>query len=448
MNIWDFFSDPVLRGPTIGSMLMCLSAAITGVLVYLRKQSLIGEALSHASYPGVILGVLFSTLIVSENNDFNFLSLLILIGAFSTAFVGYWIIQLLEIKIRIPSDAALCFVLSSFFGIGLTLASRIQFTHPTLYKQSQIYLYGQAATMTDMHIAIYLGLSILISFGILLFYKEFQTVALDRVYAKSLGISVKMMDALIFFMVVLSLILGIRSVGVILMSAMLIAPAAAARQYTHRLYIMFLLAGFFGLLSGFAGNYFSVKISEFMIQNEPESRFTLPTGPMIVFSASMICIFSLLFAPERGLVLRFVRAYSFKAKCLSENILKQLWRKQPTLSTKEIMRSQNQPYISIKMSLRKLQKRGLIVSDGPNQWKLTQNGLKSAARVVRLHRLWEVYLSDYLAMGAEKVHRSAEEMEHIITPDLEAELVKLLNDPQVDPHHQPIPPHNGSKEGL
>lgn len=446
MTIWEFFYDPVLRAPTIGCMFMCLSAALTGVLVYLRKQSLVGEALSHASYPGVILGILLSALIMPET-DLALSSFSIILGAFFSALIGFWAIQKLETHLKVPADAALCFILSSFFGIGLTLASRVQFTHPNLYKQSQVFLYGQAATMTDIHIVIYLILSFVIAGFIWLFYKELQTVSLDRSYANSLGIPVKRLDSCVFVLVVLSLILGIRSVGVVLMSAMLIAPAAAARQYTNKLSVMFTLAALFGLISGFAGNYFSVTISNTISANHPESKLALPTGPMIVVAASLICLLSLLLAPERGLIIRWIRATAFRSKCLSENVLKFLWRKQPEhMTIKNIIQSQNQSYLAIRKTLQSLRRNGWVEKSGDDAWQLTPSGLKAAARIVRLHRLWEVYLSDYLDMGAEKVHRSAEEMEHIITPEIEEELVKLLKDPQLDPHHQPIPPRNGGKK--
>src|SRR5262249_37076291 len=162
----------------------------------------------------------------------------------------------------VPSDAALCFVLSTFFGIGLTITSEVQFSFTSLYKQTLTYLYGQAATMTDIHIVIYGVLALVVMIMILLLYKELQVMTFDRQYAKSLGIRVRSIDLLLFILVAIAVIIGIRSVGVVLMSAMLIAPAVAARQFTNRLSILLMLAAFFGMLSGFLGNYFSVQLTE------------------------------------------------------------------------------------------------------------------------------------------------------------------------------------------
>jgi len=169
----------------------------------------------------------------------------------------------------------------------------------------------------------------------------------------------------------------------------------------------------------------------------------LPTGPMIVMVATVICILSLLFAPERGLVLRMIRIARFRYQCVCENILKAIWRISPTeeVSFQQIRRCLTDSKWYLRWILSRLQANGWILKKGES-FELTHDGELKAANIVRLHRLWEVYLADYLGVGAERVHRSAEEMEHIITPDLERELTLLLHDPKEDPHHQPIPPRN------
>lgn len=444
-NLLSFFTDPILRAPTIGCMLMCLGASLVGVIVFLRKQSLIGEVLSHAAYPGVILGTLFAGLFFIQTFEELKLALFALTGAFVTSLLGLWLINVLEDYYKVPSDAALCFVLSTFFGIGLTIASQIQFSFTGLYKQVLTYLYGQAATMTDSYIIIYGLLALAISFVVLLLYKEIQVITFDKHYAKSLGINIRWFNIFIYILVTLAVIIGIRSVGVVLMSAMLIAPAAAARQFTHRLSIMFLLAGFFGLLSGFLGVYFSVNITDHFMINYPASRLIIPTGPMIVLVASSICIGALLFAPERGLMIRLVRIAAFRYRCIGENILKAIWRIDPesSLDLDQLVRYQACSKRYLKFILWRLCRQGWLNKGEKGRYFLTTEGKYKAARIVRLHRLWEVYLVEYLGIGVERVHKNAEEMEHILTPEVERELTQLLNNPKRDPHHQPIPPPGG-----
>jgi manganese/zinc/iron transport system permease protein len=436
----DYFTDAVLRAPTIGCILMCFAASLVGVIVVLRKQSLIGEALSHASYPGVILGVIFAAFIGIEDSAETAVALFIIAGAFLSALLGLYLIYGLERKLKVKSDSALCFILSAFFGIGLTLASEVQFSHTSFYRQVQVYLYGQAATMTNIHIYIYGLLALAVLTIILLFYKEIQAIIFDRNYAKSLGINTKPIDALIFILIVLAVVIGIRSVGVVLMSAMLIAPAVAARQYTNQLSLLFVLSALFGMTSGYLGNYFSVEGTYQLSILYPRARLALPTGPMIVIVASTICILSLLFAPERGFVWRSLRIYYFRHRSLSENLLKTLWHADHSLNFAEITRFQSANKLYLNLIVLDLIRNGWVKKKSDKTLSLTPEGQAWAAKIVRLHRLWEVYLVDYLGVGAEKVHRSAEEMEHLITPELEEELILLLKNPTQDPHHQPIPP--------
>lgn len=439
MMLLEYFTDPVLRAPTIGCMLMCFAAGIVGVIVFLRKESLLGEALSHSTYPGVIFGVVAIAALPMIEVGEGLLSFGILFGAFVTAFLGLALIRLLKRHLRVPSDSALCFVLSVFFGVGLTLASRVQFTHTLLYQQIQGYLYGQAATMTDTYIYIYAGLSLAVFILIALTYKEIQVMTLDRTYAKSLGIQVRLIDFCVVTMIVLAVVIGIRSVGVVLISAMLIAPPAAARQFTNHLLGMFILSGFFGLISGFFGNVLSVELSYLLAGSK--GTLSLPTGPMIVLVASTLCLLALLFAPERGLIVRMGRIYSYRYRRLCENILKGLWYypKGEAVPMDTIKKNLNFSVFYLKIACNRLIRSGWVLATNEG-YSLTDDGRHRAAHIVRLHRLWEVYLVDYLGIGAERVHCEAEEMEHIITPTLEKELTELLKDPKRDPHQQLIPP--------
>lgn len=435
---FHYFTDAVLRGPTIGCMLMCLSSALVGVIVYLRKQSLIGESLSHCAYPGVILGVMVAAMLGIEETSESDIAALIMLGAAFSAVLGLACIYFMIHVLKVRTDSALCFILSSFFGIGLTMASHVQFSHTSLYRKIQVYLFGQAATMTDKHIFIYGSLAALIILTLLAFYKELQAITFDRNYAKSLSLPTKLVDGLVFLLIVLAVVIGIRSVGVVLMSAMLIAPAVAARQYTHKLSVLFILAAFFGLCSGFFGNYLSNEGT--LLFSQKYSRLSFPTGPMIVLVASFLCLVSLLLAPERGLLFRLWRKWRFQTTCISENLLKSLWRFGKEVDLEQLRLYQNASPLTLRLILYRLAKKGWVIKTNHNTYFLTPSGEKWAERIVRLHRLWEVYLVDYLKVDVERVHRSAEEMEHIITKDLERELAFLLKDPKKDPHQQPIPP--------
>ncbi len=435
---WHYFTDPVLQAPTIGSMLMCFSSALVGVIVFLRKRSLLGEALSHAAYPGVVLSVLIVAVLFPEAE--GEMAIAILVGAFLTALLGLWVIERLEKRFKVKNDAALCFVLALFFGVGITIASRLQTTHALWYKTIQIFLYGQAATMTDIHVVIYFFLAVLTILSLFLLYRQIEVMIFDRSFARSIGISLSLLDGLLFVLLALAIVIGIRSVGVVLMAGMLIAPAVTARQFTDRLWMMLLIAACFGAVSGFLGNYLSVELPAWGMAQGWEWRFSLPTGPMILLSASSLCLLSLLFAPNYGLVNRFMRVITFRYQCLAENLLKHFWKKgeDKELSLESLKKWQGLSSFKIRVLLFCLTFQGWMDEQEKGSYCLTTDGRLRAAQIVRLHRLWEVYLV-YLGQGREKVHASAEEMEHILTPELERELTELLQNPKQDPHHQPIP---------
>ncbi|NGX47265.1 MAG: Manganese transport system membrane protein MntB [Chlamydiae bacterium] len=402
----EFFTDPVLRAPTIGSMLMCFSSGLIGCLVFLQKRSLVGEALSHASYPGVVLGVILSAAFAP-----GWIAFSILLGAFLFGLLGLFVIDQMEKRLGISSDAALCFVLSLFFGVGICIASGLQVTHALWFRQIQIFLFGQAATMVDSHIALYGGLTLVIAMSMIFLYRFLEILHFDSEFAKTIGMRTKTIQGILYLLLMIAIVVGMRSVGVILMSAMLITPAAAARQWTQKLSSFFVLAGIFGMLAGLFGNVFAVWLSR--------PNLSFPTGPMIVLSSTGICLFSLFFAPQRGFFPRLIRIRRFQLLCRQENLLKALYKEQLIDA---------HPYLFWRMRMK-----GWI-----KEKKLTEEGFEEAEKLVRLHRLWEVYLV-HMGQESDRVHHSAEEMEHILTPEIEKQLQSLLDHPKRDPHEQPIP---------
>lgn len=411
ISFFDFFTNPILWPSTVGSMLMCLASALVGVVVFLRKRSLIGETLSHASFPGVVIGVFLAAILAPFSDEIAMLA--ILCGAFLFAFLGLKTLNFLENRLRVKADSALCFVLASFFGLGILIASRLQQSYPLWYKQALVFLYGQAATMTPVHVILYACFSCVILGFIFYFYRYIQAVNFDPSFSETLGIRSKHLDEMMFFLIVFAIVVGIRSVGVVLMAGMLIGPAVAARPLTHQLSTHFILAAVFGMTSGFLGNYLSVVI--------PKGAYSLPTGPMILMVSSTFCFLSLLLAPRSGLITRYLRMRRFSFQCAVENGLKSLWKGE-----------KNSLPLIIKWQLRH---KKWIDREG----HLTPQGKTAAEKIIRLHRLWEVYLVDYMGQKVEKVHRTAEELEHLMSPELERELTELLHNPRHDPHHQPIP---------
>ncbi|MDN3506830.1 MAG: metal ABC transporter permease [Simkaniaceae bacterium] len=392
----EFFTDPILRAPTIGCMLMGLTSGLIGCLAFLQKRSLVGEALSHAAYPGVVLGAM----LLSQGS--------ILLGAFLSGLLGLLCIHQMEKRLKIASDAALCFVLSVFFGIGVCIASGLQVSHALWLQKIQVFLLGQAATMLDGHILVYGTLALICILSIVALFRFLEILHFDPEFAKAVGLPAKATYGVLYLLLMVAIVIGMRSVGVVLMSSMLIAPPAAARQWTTKFSSFLILSGALGLVSGFLGNAFVVWLP-----------MALPTGPMIALVATVICLFSLFFAPERGFLPKLIRITHFQLRCKQENILKALYKSWPIPSN---------PYLLWRMRAKGWVRGG----------ELTPEGHAQAEKLVRLHRLWEVYLV-HMGQESDRVHHSAEEMEHILTPEIEVQLQALLDNPTTDPHEQPIP---------
>src|SRR5699024_3694645 len=195
-------------------------------------------------------------------------------------------------KTVVISDTSLGIILSIFFGFGMLLLTFMQKKPDANQAGLDTYLFGQAATLLKSDVQLLLivtGISLVI---LLLFWKEFKIMLFDPEYTKTIGFNTQFVDSIISFLIVLAIVLGLQTVGVILMSAILLAPAAAARQWTNKLEIMLILAGIFGALSGVFGTAISA------------GEDNLSTGPVIVLIAGVFVIFSLIFAPKRGLLFR------------------------------------------------------------------------------------------------------------------------------------------------
>lgn len=408
----------------LGCMLFGIASGVLGCFALLRRRALLGDAIAHAALPGVCL----MYLILHTKHPLFFV-----LGAATTALLGSMAINTIVARSRIKEDAAIGLVLSVFFGIGIVLLTFIQ--HQPLGNQSGLdkFLFGQAASMIGRDVKVFGGVAALLVIAVFLFYKEFKVIAFDRTFAEVSGIAVRSMDMILTLLIVFVVTAGLQAVGVVLMAAMLITPAAAARQWTSSLPKMLLLAAVFGAVSGVGGALMSTIAPR------------MPTGPWIVIAVTTLFAFSISLAPERGMVARWIREKKNSIRINSENILRTLYllREEDGRVEHSIDAIRRYRCLSVTRAfvfLKKLIRKGWVEEgDIPDSWRLTTVGYERARELVRRHRLWEVYLSRYLHLPRSHVHADAEEIEHILTPELEAELEFLLKHPTEDPHGRPIP---------
>jgi manganese/zinc/iron transport system permease protein len=413
---------------------MSLCTALVGAITLMRKKALIGETLSHATFPGVAIGMLIAGYNFPNQEGITFLC--ILLGAFISALCAQAFIEKL-LKYREKADVTLCYILASFLGAGVLLVSFMQQAHAVWYRTIQVFFYGQAATMTDFHVIIYAALSLCVCCIVFLLYRPIKAVCFDPVFSETIGIKKTWVFQALSVLLSLAIVIGIRCAGVILITGMLIAPAIVSRSLTKRFSSFLILSALTGVVSSVIGNYITtIPVGSGM------SAHYIPTGPSTVMVASILAFLTLLLAPRKGLVPKLFRRWKFQKNCLLENLLKALW-KEPEVHFKKIVQWNLAASWMVFYALKKLQRQGWLLKE-KGRYKLTADGDKKAAYIVRLHRLWELYLTQNLGGAVEHIHHSAEEMEHLITPDIEAKLTKALFNPTKDPHKQPIP----SKELL
>jgi manganese/zinc/iron transport system permease protein len=261
-------------------------SGLVGTLAILKKQSLLADAVSHASLPGIVLAFILAG---SKTHP------VLLAGALVAGCAAAVQMLLLVSRAKLRQDSSMSLLLSVYFGFGMVLLSFIQHKPGAAQAGIETFLFGEAATMLigDVYLVACIGLVILYIFA--LFSKELFLVALDPGYAEGAGFSVFRMDVLFVILVVANVVAGLQMVGVVLMSAMIVAPAAAARQWSNNLRVIISLSCLFGISSGISGSLLSSYVPN------------LPTGPAIIVFISLIALFSFFFAYRRGIIWEHLR---------------------------------------------------------------------------------------------------------------------------------------------
>ncbi len=279
-------SDYTVRTVAAAALLLGVTSGALGSFAVLRKQSLLGDVLSHAALPGVALGFL-----IAGGRSFAG----ILAGALATGVAAALLMLLLARRSRLKTDAALGIALGTFFAAGVVLLSYVQGRAGAGQAGLETFLFGQAAAVLRSDLALMAGIAAAALVLVAAFWKEFAVTTFDPAFAASLGLPVAWLEAAMTAMIALAVVLGLQMVGVVLMSAMIVAPAVAARQWTDRLGTMVVLAAAFGAIGGLVGAVTSALARG------------LATGPLIVLALTALAAASLAFAPRRGLVAALLR---------------------------------------------------------------------------------------------------------------------------------------------
>ena len=360
---YDLVGDYTLRTVALGAATLGVVGGALGSYAVLRGQSLLGDAISHAALPGIALAFLLTG---------TKAPLVLMLGAAATGWIATLAVMGTTRATRVSYDSALAISLSVFFGFGLVLLTYIQRHAGASQSGLDAFLFGQAAALVERDVVAMAALGGAALVTMLVFWKEMKLLAFDPAFGASLGFPMRALDVLLTTLLVIAIAVGLQTVGVVLMSAVIIAPAAAARQWTDRLGVMVGLAALFGAGSGVAGAVVSAQGA------------SLPTGPMVVICMGAVAFGSLLLAPRRGLAWRWVRDRRNARRLRREAVLLNLL----ALAEKHggieraheaaTINAMSAGTVDARRALARLEREGLVEQARAGRWRLMEEGADHA----------------------------------------------------------------------
>ena len=429
------FADPSLRYALLGSLLLGACCGLMGSFLVVRKLSLMGDSLSHAVLPGVALGFLWD---MTKN------PLAIFIGAVAVGLLGTLVVQALRTTTRHKEDAALGFVLASFFAVGICLFTMLQNLPGGDKSGLDKFMFGQAAALGRGDVILLAVVTLVVLGAIVCFYKEYLVTSFDPGFARAVGMKARWFDHSLMLLLAFAIVSALQAVGIVLVSAMLVIPAATATLLTDRFPRVLLLSALFGIVSAGLGAF-----SSYVGRN-------LPTGPFMVLSAAAVFAGAFLFGPRHGLLSRWRRQRSRTARVRRENTLKALYHIQETSGTHREHIPVNHLAEHRRLSLdealeelRALERHDLVtLCADQSVVTFTPQGWERACQIVRNHRLWELYLTRSANYAADHVHDDAEAVEHLLSEATVMQLEKELHYARIDPHGKLIPGIEDMRRGA
>ncbi len=396
----------------VAAVLVGVVCGTLGCYIVLRRMALIGDALSHAVLPGAAIAFMLGAA------DFFF-------GAAVAGIVTAVLIGWVTANSRVKEDAAIGVVFTGAFALGIVLITLIQSRSVDLFHM----LFGNVLGVDDRDLMITAGITGVVLLTVVLLYKELLLHSFDPIFAAAIGLPGRGLHYLLMVLLSLTVVASLQTVGLVLVVAMLITPASTAYLLTDRFGRMLTISATVGVFSAVAGLYASYY-------------WNVSSGASIVLVATLLFFLAMLFAPQRGLVLRWLRSRHAAARTAREDALKHAYALShegaPVTGSSLAARLGTENRVAEKR-LEELRRAGLLRNGA-----LTVDGMRRAEELVRAHRLWERYLVDEGVLSGAEVHEEAERLEHLAPRAMADRLDEVLGSPRSDPHGQPIPPRRGA----
>ncbi len=403
----------------IASSLVGVMCGVLGCFIVLRNMALIGDGLAHAILPGIVVAFL-----VLGYSTLGFFTGAVIAGLL-TAIAITWI----QHNVKTKNDAAIGIVSTAMLSIGVIGISKIS-KNEGVHLDLKDFLFGNILGISDQDIYLTIGIAIYVIISIIVFYRYLFVSTFQPVIAETMGISVKAIHYLLMLLLSFAVVASLRTVGVILVVAMLITPASTAILLSDRLKTVLWLSALIGLATTVLGLFTAIWMD------------TTP-GPAMVLTATAIYLMVVLFAPKKGLISKFFQKRKLQNRIQLEDTLKQSLKltQRKELDLPSLLNRLGMKKGLVIKHLQNLKSQNLMNVNG-NEVALTQSGMEKATKLVRAHRLWESFLVTEMGLTEEQIHEDAEKYEHLLTDEILDEVDAKLGFPETDPHGSPIPLKN------
>lgn len=400
----------------IASSVVGIMCGVLGVFIVLRNMALIGDALSHAVLPGIVVAFMIS----------GYSLVAFFFGSVVAGLIAAVGITWIQQKIKTKNDAAIGIVFTFMFSLGVIGISQLS-KQGGVHLDLKDFLFGNVLGVSDQDLYLTFGTAVVVLTTVVVYYRQLFATTFQPVIAQTMGISVKGIYYLLMLLLSFAVVASLQTVGVILVVAMLITPASTALLLSDRLNKVIVIAAAVGLISAVLGLFVAI-VAE-----------TTP-GPMIAVVSTVIYLAAAILSPSKGLIRRIIHKRKLNRRIIYEDIMKRAVHLQNNnnLSLATLGAELSIPYPRLTKVLGILQRRGYfsITGDKP---EMTQAGVNEGQRIIRAHRLWEAYLVQTVGLTDDQIHVDAEDLEHILTEEEIDALDKSLGFPAIDPHGSPIP---------
>lgn len=375
-----------------GSAILGAVAGAIGVFVLLRKRALVSDAISHATLPGIAFSFMLGTWFWGDGRSLW----LLLIGASVSAGLGVLAVGWITQRTRLTEDTAIGTVLSTFFALGIVLLTLIQSMNAGGQAGLSDFILGSTAGLVRADAILIAVAALVVGIALLIKMKDFTLLCFDPLFAEAKGMNVSGLDRLLLLLLLAVVVIGLKTVGLVLVIALTIIPPVAARFWTDRVGPMILISAAIGGIGSFLGAAIS------------SVEANLPTGGVIVLTLFAFFTLSLLGAPGRGIMAGALKHSSFQKNIHERQGLLAIARGEPVFDP---------------LTRRILKRQGFIRADGAP----TEDGTRAAQKMARDQALWNAYRRSYPteAMGLDDW--SLRPIDEVLPSDLVASLQIELN---------------------